>query len=108
MDIDDPELNLRVVDWTMLMLGAPVINVDQEKVEIAYNDVIKWAKNAGDAVNSIYLTENFIKDGTLAFAKMLIGRQRIQDGLMRAKFIDYYEDGKDKVITWMEKLKEMM
>jgi hypothetical protein len=111
VDIDDPLLNLRVVDYVMLMLGAPMYYIDQNQVECAYTNVVEHVKTTGNATNSIFLTENFVREGTLAFAKMFIGRIRIQgDGCVAGSdmALALYEEGRDEVTAWTSKLEEMM
>lgn len=108
VDIDDLPLRLRTIDYVMLMLGAPVKHVDQSQVACAYNNVVEHVKNTGNAVNSMYLTEQFVKEGTLAFAKMFVGRRRMKGAEAWDNELAVYEEGRDGVRDWTEKLEEMI
>lgn len=108
--VNDPLLRLRTIDYVMLHLGAPAINVDRFTVALAYDNVFEHVISTGNAANSMYLTEQFVKEGTLAFAKMFLGRQemRITDPQRNDNELALYEEGRDEVAAWTERLNEIM
>jgi len=111
VNIHDPLLRMRTIDYVSMMLGAPVMNIDQLLVKLAYDNVFEHVTSKGNAINSMHLTENFVKEGTLAFAKMFFGRRRIQgDGCVEESdmALVLYEEGRDEVHAWTEKLNEIM
>ena len=71
VDLDDPQLKIRTLDYVPLMLGAPVVKVelDEQQLDFCYNTVVNCVKCSGNAINSILLTERFVQKGTLAIAK---------------------------------------
>lgn len=107
-NIHDPLLRTQTLDYVSLMLGAPVHNVDQMLVKLAYDNVFEHVISTGNAVNSMYLTEGFVKEGTLGFAKMFVGRKRIKDQCGDDNSLAFYEEGRDEVHAWTEKLNEIM
>lgn len=106
--VNDPLLRMRVIDYVMLMLGAPVKNIDRFLVALAYDNVFEHIITTGNAANSIHLTESFIQEGTLAFGKMFVGRKGIKDQCGSDNALALYEEGRDEVADWTHRLEEMM
>ena len=117
IDLDDPQVKARAIDFALLMLGAPILKIelDQQQLDACFATVVCHIKNTGNAINSVYLTETFLNDGVLAFTKMMLGRVRSKwinlPGPTNNSIVDgptLIEEAREDIDRWLTKLQEIM
>ncbi len=114
---DTPELRKQVKDYVLLMLGAPVIKLEftEDQLNFCYEHSLMAIREAFSRKKYFNLLDsaraqdtNFLCEGALAHATIMLARIRMQQGLPPGpdgKFLDpqaLYEEGKERLASWRE------
>jgi hypothetical protein len=111
---DTPDLRRRANEYTLLMLGAPVVSVEltEDHLRFCYEHSFNTLRDAFSRKKHFTLLDsaraqddNFLFEGMLAHATVILARIRMQNGVpedgrahMNAK--ELYEDGMEKLRKW--------
>jgi hypothetical protein len=115
---DTPELRQRAKDYVRIMLGAPAVTVelDDGQIDLCFETALKAIHNACHNIKEFTLLDaaigqdqQFLMDGVLAYATIILSRMRAlnsqhiaADNLGSPQFL--YKEGKDQLDNWKSRL----
>ncbi len=115
---DTPELKKRVIDYILMMFGAPVVKLEftDDQLDFCYTHTLNQIHDYHHRVRKFTFTESyraqsvgFLCAGALAHAKVMLGRIRQQqnvpdDGHIHLHPNDLYNEGKLELTAWRNQL----
>jgi hypothetical protein len=114
---DTEELHKKVIDYILLMLGAPVIKVEltQDQLDFCYKHALNTihdyhARVRQHTITDSYLcqSEDFFCEGALAHAMVILARIRMENGVPKEgthlTAQDLYKEGKERLEEWKNRI----